>query len=80
LLLILALRTNTAQMMPMNKFVNKMDARMTKAMKNTELLTLPVEEMARPMVAPQLSRTRICGHEKTAGQVSEGEYRGRTST
>jgi hypothetical protein len=47
-------------MMPMNKLVNMIDARMTKAMKNTELLTLPVEEMARLMVSPQLSRTRIC--------------------
>ena len=65
MLLILALRTNTAQMMPMNKLVNMIDARMTKAMKNTELLTLPVEEMARLMVSPQLSRTRICTREET---------------
>jgi hypothetical protein len=69
LLLILALRTNTAQTMPMNKLVNIMDARMTNAMKNTLLDTLPVAEMTRLIVVPQLSRTRICAHEHTASSV-----------
>jgi hypothetical protein len=46
--------------MPMNRLVNMMDARMTKAMKNTLLDTLPVAEMTRLIVLPQLSFTRIC--------------------
>jgi hypothetical protein len=46
--------------MPMNRLVNMMDARMKKAMKNTLLDTLPVAEMTRLIVLPQLSFTRIC--------------------